>query len=207
MPGAREDILSGDRGHVYLRDAVFDTHGEPQASGASHLFAMTAFLDDAWAHRSYWIFGTQCSVAGGCSSRDKRLIYGRLLVFEPATICGYGRAGVHWSNQLQDGPYRLFAVDRTAGATRWEQPLPIQVRAMILAGQVLFVAGPPAGTNVGPWDRGEGQPSLLLAVSAADGKTLAQTELPSVPLFDGLAAAGGRLYISLENGAVACLGP
>jgi hypothetical protein len=130
-----------------------------------------------------------------------------LLVFEPATICGYGRAGVHWSNQLQDGPYRLFAVDRTAGATRWEQPLPIQVRAMILAGQVLFVAGPPAGTNVGPWDRGEGQPSLLLAVSAADGKTLAQTELPSVPLFDGLAAAGGRLYISLENGAVACLGP
>jgi outer membrane protein assembly factor BamB len=205
MPGAREDILSGDRGHVYLRDMAFDTDGELQASGASHLFAMTGFLDDAWAHRSYWIFGTQCSVAGGCSSRDKNLIYGRLLAFEPSTVFGYGRAGVHWSNQLQDGRYRLFAVDRAAGSARWEQPLPIQVRAMILAGQVLFVAGPPAGTNVGPWDRGEGQPSLLLAVSAADGKTLAQMELPNVPLFDGLAAAGSRLYISLENGAVACL--
>ena len=91
------------------------------------------------------------------------------------------------------------------GQLRWEKPLPIQVRAMILAGKVLFAAGPPAGTSVGPWDRGEGQPSLMLAVSAADGEVLAQTELPGVPLFDGLAAAGGRLYISLENGSVACL--
>jgi hypothetical protein len=205
MPGAREDILSGDSGCVYLRDMVFDANGQPQASGAFHLFAMTAFLDDAWAHRSYWIFGAQCSVAGGCSTRDKKLIYGRLLAFEPSRIYGYGRAGVHWSNQLQDGPYRLFAADRAAGSMRWEQPLPIQVRAMILAGEVLFAAGPPAGASVGPWDRGEGQPSLMLAVSAAGGNVLAQTELPSVPLFDGLAAAGRRLYISLENGVVACL--
>jgi outer membrane protein assembly factor BamB len=205
VPGARVDILSGDSGHVYLRDLVFDQNGRTQPEGSPHLFSMTAFLDDAWAHRAYWIYGTRCSVAGGCSARDKNLIYGRLLVFSPATIYGYGRAGVHWSNQLQDGRYRLFAVDGMAGRPRWETPLPIQVRALLLAGTVLFAAGPPTASSVGPWDRGAGQPSLILAVSADDGRVLAQTELPGTPVFDGLAAAGGRLYCCQENGSVVCL--
>jgi hypothetical protein len=34
---------------------------------------------------------------------------------------------------------------------------------------------------------------------------LAQTELPGTPVFDGLAAAGGRLYCCQENGSVVCL--
>jgi len=205
MPGAREDVLSSDAGHVYLRELAFDLRGAPQEEGNPHLFAMTAFRDDAWAHRSYWIFGRQCSVAGGCSSRDKQLIYGRLLAFDASTIYGYGRATVHWSNQFQDGPYRLFATDRAAGQTRWEMPLPIQVRSLLVAGAVVLAAGPPAGASVGPGDLGAGEPSLLLALSAADGKILGQTELPAAPVFDGLAAAGGRLYACLEDGRVVCL--
>jgi outer membrane protein assembly factor BamB len=205
MPGSRQDILSSDRDHIYLQDSVFDKLGKPQSAGNPHLFAMTGFLDDAWAHRSYWIFGTQCSVAGGCSSRAKDLVYGRLLVFDKATVYGYGRAGVHWSNQLQDGPYRLFALNRAEGQSRWEKPLPIQVRAMVLASNLLFVAGPPTSTSVGPWDRSEDQTALLMAISAADGSVLAQTKLDASPVFDGMAAADGRLYVSLENGRVACL--
>ena len=47
----------------------------------------------------------------------------------------------------------------------------------------------------------------LLAVSVTDGKTLADYELASPPVFDGLAAARGRLYLSTKIGEVVCMGP
>ena len=89
MPGARADILSSDGGNIYLRDMAFDKRGANITEAKSHLFTLTDFLDDSWPHRSYWIFGTRCSVATGCSHRDKQLIYGRLLVFDKNKIYGY----------------------------------------------------------------------------------------------------------------------
>ncbi|HID08087.1 MAG TPA: hypothetical protein EYP10_13180, partial [Armatimonadetes bacterium] len=61
MPGALADILTTDGEYVYLRDSVFDMKGQMQQSGKPHLFTLTGFLDETWAHRSYWIFGTRCS--------------------------------------------------------------------------------------------------------------------------------------------------
>jgi outer membrane protein assembly factor BamB len=213
MPGARADILTGDDSHVYLRDTVFDKHGIGLPEGRPHLFTLTGFLDDSWAHRSYWIFGTRCSVSTGCSGRDRNLIYGRLLVFDESMIYGYGRRQVHWSNQLQDGAYRLFAVKRREGTAQtsassvepWTKPVTIQVRAMVLAGNVLFVAGPSADAGNGPAGRNENQGALLMAISASDGTELAQYQLDSSPVFDGMAAAYGRLYVSMENGSLLCL--
>jgi outer membrane protein assembly factor BamB len=211
MPGARADILTGDGSFIYLRDTVFDKHGIQQEAGNPHLLTLTDFLDDTWPHRSYWIFGTHCSVATGCSGRDKNLIYGRLLVFDESTIYGYGRTYVHWSNQLQDGPYRLFAVDRPAAdasprakvATHWARPVKIQVRAMVLAGKILFVAGPLAGTDSAP--KQSNRQALLMALSASDGTELARYPLDCPPIFDGMAAAYGRLFISMTDGSLLCM--
>jgi len=47
----------------------------------------------------------------------------------------------------------------------------------------------------------------LLAARATDGAVLAQYELPAAPVWDSLAAARGRLYLSLEDGSVICFGP
>jgi outer membrane protein assembly factor BamB len=205
IPGARADILTADDNHIYLRDIVFDKKGIGQPEGISHLFTLTGFLDDSWAHRSYWIFGDHCSVATGCSRRDKKLIYGRLLVFDESRIYGYGRRQVHWSNQLQDGAYRLFVVNQSDGTKRWEKPIKIQVRAMVLANDVLFVSGPLADTVFGPQAPDEKQRALLIAVSASDGAELAQYQLDSSPVFDGIAAAYGRLYISMNDGSLLCM--
>ena len=205
MPGARADILSGDGNHVYLRDLVFDKRGAALPEGSPHLFTLTDFLDDASAHRSYWIFGTRCSISTGCSGRDKNLIYGRLLVFDGSTIYGYGRSTVHWSNQLQDGAYRLFAVERGEGTAQWDRPVTLQVRAMVLTDKVLFVAGLPADAGRGPGGRDESQGGLLMAISASDGTELARYRLDSSPVFDGMAAAHGRLYISSTDGKVLCM--
>lgn len=205
MPGVRADILTSDDNNIYLRDMAFDKDRINVAETGSHLFTLTDFLDDSWPHRSYWIFGTQISIATGCSGRDKNLIYGRLLVFDKNKIYGYGRKQVHWSNQLQDGPYRLFAVNRNDGTKQWEKPVDIQVRAMVLAGDVIFAAGPFADAVMGPQAPDKKQAGRLVAFSAADGKELAQYRLDSTPVFDGMAAAYGQLYISLNDGSVLCM--
>ncbi len=230
MPGARADILTGDGSYIYLRDMVFDKRGVGLPEGKSHLFTLTDFIDDSWAHRSYWIFGTHCSISTGCSGRDRNLIFGRLLVFDESRIYGYGRRQIHWSNQFQDGAYRLFAVKRDEGTAQtsassrrgearlspavelWTKPVTIQVRAMVLTDKVLFVAGPPAEAGNGPAGRDENKgalrkesPGLLMAISVSDGTELAQYQLDSSPVFDGMAAAYGRLYISMEDGSLLCL--
>jgi hypothetical protein len=43
-----------------------------------------------------------------------------------------------------------------------------------------------------------------MAFSATDGKQLARLDLPAPPVFDGLAAAGGELFLTLEGGRVMC---
>jgi hypothetical protein len=96
-------------------------------------------------------------------------------------------------------------VDRGAGQSRWQKPLPIQVRAMTLAGDVLFVAGPRAGESAGPWDRHEAEQVVVLALSASDGAELGQCPLEDSPIFDGIAAANGRLYVALESGRLVCM--
>ena len=206
MPGARADILSADDEHVYLRDMVFNAKGVNVPEGEPHLFTLTDFLDDSWPHRSYWIFGTQCSISTGCSGRDKNLIFGRLIVFDESHIYGYGRKQVHWSNMLQDGPYRVFGMSRGENTKQWEKAVPLQIRAMVLAGKVLFVAGLIAEEIDGPDGPDESRGAALLALSASDGAELGRCSLDSIPVFDGMAAAYGQLYVSMKNGSLLCLG-
>ena len=210
MPGSLSDILSSDEQYVYLRDMVLDKTGDRQKAGNPHLFTLTGFLDDTWPHRSYWIFGTRCSISTGCSGRDRNLISGRLLVFDKSMIYGYGRAKLHWSNQLQDGAYRLFALNFNEGKEKWTKRMAIQVRSMVLAdspsrGKVLFVAGPIIDAPDAPAGSDESKAALLLAISASDGTELSRYRLDCSPVFDGMAAANGRLFLSLKNGSVLCM--
>lgn len=52
-------------------------------------------------------------------------------------------------------------------------------------------------------DRG----SALWAVSTETGEEFTECALPSVPIYDGMAAAYGKLYVALADGNVVCLGP
>lgn len=51
-----------------------------------------------------------------------------------------------------------------------------------------------------------GWSSLLVVASKKDGKELARYGLADVPTWDGMSAADGKLFISLKNGSVVCLG-
>jgi outer membrane protein assembly factor BamB len=64
------------------------------------------------------------------------------------------------------------------------------VAALVWAGEAVFAAGKTGG---------------LAAFAAADGRGLASHDLPP-PVWDGMAAAGGLLYVSTTDGRVICLG-
>ena len=113
--------------------------------------------------------------------------------------------------------------DITANVFNWrkENP-PVQARAMALAGKTLLVAGPLDVVDeeeifANPFDKelfakaskqaaaikGKGA-AMLMSVSTTDGKKLCELKLQAPPVFDGMAAADGKLFIVLMDGTVVC---
>jgi hypothetical protein len=107
----------------------------------------------------------------------------------------------------QKGSKRRRASDTPSKHYRWTRKLPVLARALVLARNTLFLAGPP---DIFAADKPaaalDGQMhGLLYAVSTADGKELGRYKLDSTPVFDGMAAAYGRLYVSMKDGSLLCL--
>jgi hypothetical protein len=118
-------------------------------------------------------------------------------------------------NTHSDKGSRREPIKRTGIKPDWTCGIPMVVRAMVLADETLFVAGPPVESNRVPQQPTDADPfaealeagrgGKLLAVSADNGKTLADYNLKSSPVFDGMAVAYGRLYVSMKDGSVLCL--
>jgi hypothetical protein len=129
---------------------------------------------------------------------------------------------VNWKTRAAE----LSAAQLSAVDCKWlgEQP-PLLARAMVLAGKTLFVAGPPDvvdekeawGRFLEPEIREkldaqvaalEGRRgAVFCAVDAADGAKRAEQRLDAMPVFDGLIAAEGKLYMATTDGRVICLAP
>ena len=120
---------------------------------------------------------------------------------------------------------KMPAEQLSAADLRWSQNKPpLLARAMVLAGGTLFVAGPPdvldeeaavarrfdadVQKQLAEQDAALAgrRGALLWAVSAADGKRLAELKLDAMPVWDGMAAARGRLYLATTDGSVRCIG-
>jgi outer membrane protein assembly factor BamB len=108
-----------------------------------------------------------------------------------------------------DKGYSILCFDRGRTGERrnktiWQQRLPLRVYAMVLAGENLFVSGVPDRIDPDdPLASFEGRlGGELRALSSADGTPLSNLPLDSPPVFDGLIAAGGRLFFSTLDGRV-----
>lgn len=88
----------------------------------------------------------------------------------------------------------------------WTQRLDILARAMVLTPDLWFMAGPPdffkTDDPVGTLQGTRG--GSLLVLGKADGKQRHRVALESPPVWDGMAAAYGRLYLTCMNGNVIC---
>jgi outer membrane protein assembly factor BamB len=225
MPGALPDVLSTDGSSIFMRHMRFDMDGRPLAQDVDHLYSPAGFLDGSWWHRTYWQIGTTMRGGyGGWSQIGNQRISGRLLVQKGDWVFGFGRKGygITGSHAGLNTEYHLFAADTTliqptpTNAQKnkrrkpptqvryhWSKPLPFYARAMLLAGETLFVAGPERVIDLE--ENQPGGPVRLWAVSAADGAKQAEYELEAAPVFDSFAAAAGRLYFTTVDGRVVSL--
>ena len=229
MEGTTSDILSGDGELVFLKYFTFDRNGKRTEATKPHPFSITGFLGEEWFVRNYWIVGEGMPAAGwsGWASAANQFPSGQILCFNNSTVYGYGR------EKIAAGPvghkadtYQLFGVARKAATGKkkgaansepvWSDTHSLIVRAMALGNDRLAVAGPP--------DLGQKDPSLLAfknepearagfegkkgvylrIVNAANGRKISECTLSAMPVFDGLSAANGRLYIATLDGAVLC---
>ena len=146
---------------------------------------------------------------------------GSLLVNDSYTVQGLGRA----PQQIQRARKSHLENSRLGKLSfREYDGVPIQAYAMVLAGKTIFMAGPrdvvdekAAGDKLLDPEAKEQMRqqddayagrsgALLRAVSTADGKSLCEYQLESLPVFDGMIATQGNLYIVGTDGSVQCMG-
>ncbi len=198
--GSLPDVLMGDGSRIYMRSVAFDAKLQPQP-GRPDLNTKSGFLEDSYFKRMAWTFGQNAD-------------YGRLIVHDgEAVYCVRMFDSLQGLNPNvfftpgQQG-YLLFAKNMDGRRNAWSERIRVRIRAMVLAGGRLFVAGPPDVVDPqDPLGAFEGRKGGILSVfDAAAGERLAEHRLPSPPVFNAAAAARERLYLAEEDGSIACFG-
>ncbi len=204
--GVLPDVLQAADGKVFMRDLAMDR--ELKAASwdrrpkTHRLRPRGGFLDSEYFKRMQW---TLTSGVGG---------YGRLIVqdAEAAFVVRMfdSLQGLNPDVYFVPGQkgYMLLAAGKEPKKPLWQRRIDIRVRAMLVTPGALVVAGPPDVVDPeDPLGAFEGRKGGLLAVIDRDsGKELSRMKLPAPPAFDALAAAGGRLYLTLDDGRLICLG-
>ncbi|MHC4399668.1 MAG: outer membrane protein assembly factor BamB family protein [Planctomycetota bacterium] len=213
VAGLLNDVPGSDGRNVFIRQLNVSS-GEA-GDGRKHLFTTAGYLDSTWFNRTFWKIGPAQTtgpmvlgqgVAFGVEPFTSR---SRDVLFLPGKDA-YRLRAISISPTPEKSVRRGQAAkkprQRGQAGIVWDRPVGIRITSMLRAGDVLFVAGSPDVVDPadphGAWEGRKG--GLLAAFSTSDGEPLAELELPSPPVWDGMAAAG-RLYLSLSDGTVVCL--
>jgi hypothetical protein len=216
IQGNKADILLADDQHVYLRHSAFTpdlTPVGPAQLDQPHLIATPGFLQRVPHHRSFWTVNTRLlyDIPTGTGPT-----YGDILVKDGARfyeVRGYQPARGSYFDPRVAG-YTLFAGEvgpkgsgpHQAVKERWSADIPLTGKALALAGDVLFVAGTPVAFPEDDLSKAyDGRMGgVLWAAAAEDGMKLAQYRLDAAPVWDSLAAVGGKLFLCTTDGQVRC---
>jgi hypothetical protein len=202
--------------------------------GNDHLYSLNGFLDRSNFHRSYWSLGkgsfqyrvgiSSSQGVGGmilAMTKDRQFHFRRAMAphfhlgaDEEYYLSSHLRkesesdeavsANQRGKNRKQGDDEAKKRGKVSNADEEWQFPSPMLVRAMLVADQTLFVAGP-KGDWIHSSEAYEGGHGIaLMAISAMDGKTLAELPLADIPVFDGMSAAYGKIYISDESGSISC---
>ncbi len=180
----------------------------------SPLGSITGFLDDSLYDRSSFILDQRHSarllafnddLLVGVRWATDNMVSGRLLFHE-----GFYEIG---RNQ-----YTVFAKQRAASTNSvrkprpaantelWSRRVPIRVEALSLAGDAVYVTGPPMSRN------GESSPDfvlkslrgenggVLMRLSLRDGAAVKICDLPTRPVWEGIAITDHGLFVALRDG-------
>ncbi len=162
--------------------------------------AVDGMLSDEMFNQTYW------TVDG--KSHSKLLVFDAKAAYAFKTSQGAARHARQVFRPGQTG-YTLLANERPAHSSRWKIKIPVRASAMLAAQSTLFVAGTPDVVPADdPWAAIEGRKGGVMWVVATDtGKKLAEYKLDAPPVWNGLATAGKRLYMTCKDGKVLCFVP
>jgi outer membrane protein assembly factor BamB len=205
IPGLLNDILHTDGNNIFIRQMNVS---EPNARTQKHLYTTGGYLDSSWFNRTFWKFGPAQS--SGLMVLGKDAVYGmelysnrgRETVFKPASkayslVCYSLRTPTRPAAGKAKGKRTKPARRQKGTRATWRQRLNMRTTALLRAGDMLFAAGCP--DVIDPKENSEG---VLAVFATDDGRKLAKYKLTAPPVWDGLAAAGGKLYIALTNGDI-----
>jgi outer membrane protein assembly factor BamB len=223
IAGGVSDVLVSDGTNVFIRHLALAPNLEDEAGRSGHLFSTSSLLDGAEHHRSDWGIGTgahgrlpAARHKGGFSRFHQEDAAakppyradnptGLLLVFAGDTVWGVERK----HRRRSFGEYRLFkkALASPKGKYVWQTDLAVRPRALVKAGDRLVLGVAPAVIpEDDPHAAYEGRRGGVIRVYAeADGGRLGETSLDAPPAWDGMAVAGGKLYVATVDGKVVCL--
>jgi outer membrane protein assembly factor BamB len=213
MSGLLNDIPSTDGVDVFIRQMNVSSASD---RGGETLFTTGGYLDPSWFNRTFWQFGR--AKTSGPMVLGEEVAYGvelyasrsRETVFKPGAknyrlVCIPLKAPAARSTSQQPANRRRQQEPKP----RWQQPLGIRVTSLVRAAETIFVGGSPDVVDPqdphGAWEGRKG--GLLAAFAAGDGGKLSETTLPAPTVWDGIAAADGRLFVSTSDGKITCMGP
>jgi len=197
--GTLADILAGDDELLYMHGYSFNHQLLERKINTSQLGARGGFLDGSYFQRAYWSIGNRSNFARlivhDAGSAYMVRMFDRIRALDPKHYFTPGAKG-----------YAILAQDRENLQPRWSVRVPVRVRTMVLAGSRLVTSGPPDVVDPqDPLGAFEGRKGGVLNVfSAESGQQLSQCKLDWPPVFNGAAVAGGKLYVTLENGSLSC---
>ncbi|MHC4250665.1 MAG: outer membrane protein assembly factor BamB family protein [Planctomycetota bacterium] len=222
--GSLSDVLVSTGDAISMRQVRFGTDLKGGGRGGG-LVASTGLLDTTWFHRQGWSLGKlrgQLVVQGKSGTYSVINPYTGLKKRRKGQFRQFNQVG-HLHIKFTRYKEEYFPVGTTiaargpggrgGGGGTWSIGEKLQPRAMILAGDHLLLAGRTdefaielkSGRARGAGARDDLRP-VLRAYAAKSGKRVSETTLGSAPVFDGLAAAYGDVFVSLENGKLVCLG-
>ncbi|MFO7901336.1 MAG: PQQ-binding-like beta-propeller repeat protein [Pirellulaceae bacterium] len=197
--GVLPDIMACEGEKLYMRSRAFDMQLQP-TSGKPAMLPVGGYLDENYFKRMPWTYlgnYARMLVRHGDSAVYIRM-FDSLRGLDPTVYFTPGKKG-----------YLLFAVEginETRGKPRrtWSNRIPVRVQAMVLASGRILAAGPPDLMDLDAFEGKAG--GELQIIDAASGEKLSENTLQSPPVFNGAAAARGKLFISCEDGSVVCFG-
>ena len=207
--GSVADLLIGDGRRVYMRHRRLFGPDDGKSGWGGRLGATAGMLDDSWFNRTFWILDGK--------RHGEALVHDRQTVYAVRAYDNRGHGGFVHAGQAR---YELAATSRAPAGRRkrpkgnwpppakdkWTRPISPRVRAMALAGTTLLCVGTPDVLDPKePWAAYEGKRGgVLLAISAADGKTRSKLRFEGGAVHDGIAVANRSIYITTNDGGVLC---
>jgi hypothetical protein len=193
-------LLVSDGASVYLGSWPYGPSRKTETNSDSNFIqTKNGFFDPSWNFRNWWM--------------DRR-VGGHLLSFNnertfAIRMRGFAHRWTYKASLHEPGtqfellaqsktiPDEFFTLRSTVKVPAdWVREIPVVGDAMALSQRTLFVAGAP--------DEVGAKGGLLMAYSAKTGEPLTEYKLDAPPVFDGMAATAGRLYLSTKDGRVLC---